>query len=60
MTPNEQILIDLLFEIRKIEEKCKRLQVPIAIPPNVYDKFIELRSAISEWAIDCVVEERKQ
>ncbi len=60
MTPSEQQLIDLLFDINKIKSRCERLQVPIAIPPIVYTKFDELNVEVTRWGMACVAEERRE
>jgi len=59
MTPNEQILLELLVSINAIERRCKTLHARTAVPVVVYELIADLRNAIADWGTCNVIEERR-
>jgi hypothetical protein len=58
MTKNEVPLIDLLYYVENLKTRLRRLDVPVAAPPVVYEKIDELNLALTNWAMECVTLER--
>ncbi len=51
MTPQQQILLDLLVDINKFETKCKKLNTP----PDIYDLVGKLRDRTARWGTEEIV-----
>ena len=54
MTPT-----DLMVKLKELETRCRRARAPIAAPPAVYQKFQELRNEMADWALECIIEDRR-
>lgn len=54
MTPT-----DLMVKLKELEFRCRRAKASVAAPPAVYQKFQELRNEMADWALECIVEDRR-
>lgn len=53
-------LLELLADINRLENKCKRFQAPVAVPASVYKKLDQLRAQIAKWGVEFVVQDENK
>lgn len=54
-TQDERNLLDLLVEINRLENRCRRLDASVAVPSSVYELLGKLRDEVAKWGTECIV-----
>ena len=52
MSEAQRQLLELLAHINQLEQRCKHLKAPVAVPPAVYKLLDQLLAEISRWGLD--------